>query len=56
MGERKDFREALENDDVSISQIAVRFNLNWDLVQRTRKKYREQRGLVPLNRARKKGF
>lgn len=53
---RKDLKDAYENDNVSISQIADRFNLDWDYVQRARKAHRKRVGLKPLNRARKPGF
>ena len=45
-----------ENDNLSISQIAEKWQLNWDTVQKLRAKHRKSVGLPSLNRARKSGF
>ena len=45
-----------ENDNLSISQIAEKWQLNWDVVQKLRAKHRKSVGLSPLNRSRKSGF
>ena len=52
----KELEAAFENDNLSISQIADKFNLPWNRVQIDRAKHRKTVGLPPLNRARKSGF
>ena len=52
----KELLNDFENDNLSISQIAEKWQLSWDVVQKLRAKRRKSVGLSPLNRSRKSGF